>query len=99
MAEHAAPIEDQVSGSAPEADTSARDRALQEWRGREGGAASQPVPFRARKAASNEPAGRRVVELPAEREAPQDQGTVNPAALRKGVLRRHPFASVLGGLA
>jgi len=104
MAEHAAPtIEPPLPGSAPDGakslGDSARDRALQEWRGREAADAPQPVPFRGRKSGPSEPAERRVVELPAERDLPQGKDSDKPAAPRRGMLRRHPFASLLGGLA
>jgi membrane fusion protein (multidrug efflux system) len=101
MVQHATPSKGTPSpGGAPDGDRSARDRALEEWRGGEDADASRPVSLRGRK---GEAAERRVVELPAEREAPQEappaEGTDKPAAQRKGLLRRHPFASVLGGLA
>src|SRR5579862_5990496 len=100
MAEHATPtIGTPATGKAPEGATSARQRALEEWRGREGAGASEPVPFRGRRAGPGESAERRVVEQPAEREAPQGEASDKPAAPRKGLLRRHPFASILGGLA
>ncbi len=100
MAQHATPSKGTPSpGGAPDGDRSARDRAIEEWRGGDHADASRPVPLRGRK--GGEAGERRVVELPAEREAPQEapRGTNKPAAQRKGLLRRHPFASVLGGLA
>ena len=104
MAEHATPdnIGTPAPGHAPEGARSARERAVEEWRGREGAGASEPVPFRGRRG-PNESAERRVVEQPADREAPQEappaEGTDKPAAPPKGLLRRHPVASILGGLA
>jgi membrane fusion protein (multidrug efflux system) len=99
MAEHAAPAaEGPVPGSAPDGAKLARERALEDWRGQEAEDASRPVPFRGRKTGPNEPAERRV-ERPGEREAPQGERTDQPAAPRKGLLRGHPFASLLGGLA
>jgi membrane fusion protein (multidrug efflux system) len=100
MAENSAPtIEIPLLGGAPDGVRSARERALEEWRGREAADAPQPVPFRARKTTPNEPVARRVVELPAERQVPQAEGTDKPAAPPKGRLRRHPFASLFGALA
>jgi membrane fusion protein, multidrug efflux system len=100
MAEHAIPTMGASSpGDAADDGKSARERALEEWRGREADDAPQPVPFRGRKAAPSEPTERRVVERPAEREVPQGERTGEPAAPPRGVLRRHPFMSVLGGLA
>jgi membrane fusion protein (multidrug efflux system) len=98
MAEHAAPtMEASVPrGSAPDGTRSARERALEEWRGHEAADASHPVPFRGRKTTPDEPSERRVVEVPGE---PEEEATQQPAAPPKGRLRRHPFVSMLGGLA
>jgi membrane fusion protein (multidrug efflux system) len=100
MAEHATPT---VVGpgprDAPDGTKLARERALEEWRGQESADASRPVPLRARKTGPNEPADRRRVEQPEEHEAPQDEATDQPAALPNNVLRGHPIASLVGGLA
>jgi membrane fusion protein, multidrug efflux system len=99
MAEPVTPaVESPPPGSASDGAGLARERALEEWRGHETADASQPVPFRGRKTGPNEPAERRV-EQPAEREVPHGRGTDQPAAARKGLLRGHPVASLLGGLA
>jgi membrane fusion protein, multidrug efflux system len=99
MAEHAVPAaEGPAPASAADGAKLPRERALEEWRGQESADASRPVPFRGRKTGLNEPAERRV-ERPGEREAPQGEEADQPAAPRKGVLREHPIASLLGGLA
>jgi len=99
MAQHATPARGtSPSGAVPDDETTpARERAVEAWRGREQADSSPPVQLRGRKAP--EPAERRVVELPAEREVPQGEGTDEPAALQRGVLRRHPIGTVLGALA
>ena len=100
MAERATPtVGTSGPGGAPDGGKSARDRALEEWRGREGADVSEPVPFRGRKGAPNESAERRVVEVPGEREVPQGEGKDKPAAPRRGALRRRPVVAMLGGLA
>ena len=107
MAEHATPaVEEQAPGKTPDGAKMARERALEEWRGRDAPDAPQPVPFRGRKTPPSERAERRV-EQPAEQEtpedkeqeAPQDKQTDRPAPPRKGVLQAHPIVSLLGGLA
>ncbi|HLG83619.1 MAG TPA: HlyD family secretion protein [Bradyrhizobium sp.] len=90
MAEQALPPTNEKAGAA-------RDRALEEWRGSRSD--SRPVPFRGRKAGSGERAERRVEERPDEREAPPEEGTETAAPPRRGVLRRHPIVSIVGGLA
>jgi len=99
MAQHATPARGtSPSGAVPDDETTpARERAVEAWRGREQADSSPPVQLRGRTAP--EPAERRVVELPAEREVPQGEGTDQPAAPQRGVLRRHPIGTVLGALA
>ena len=102
MAQHATPAKGTPSpGRTPDGDGSARQRALEEWRGGEDTDALQPVPLRGRK--GGESAERRVVEVPADREAPpeapQGEGTDKPAAPPKGLLRRHPLGSIVGAVA
>ena len=99
MAQHATPARGtSPSGAVPDDETTpARERAVEAWRGREQADSSPPVQLRGRKAP--EPAERRVLELPAEREVPQGERTDEPAAPQRGVLRRHPIGTVLGALA
>jgi membrane fusion protein, multidrug efflux system len=95
-----APDSAKSDGAKPDgAARSARERALQEWRGRGTANAPRPVPFRGRKSGPGEPTERRVAEPPGEHEAPQGEAADRPAAPPKGRLRRHPFVSILGGLA
>jgi membrane fusion protein, multidrug efflux system len=95
MNEHATPT---MGAAVPDGAKSAQDRASEEWRGNQAPDAPEPVPFRGRKTAPNEPTERRVVELPAEGEAPQGEGTDRPAAPAKGA-RRRGLVFLLGGLA
>jgi membrane fusion protein, multidrug efflux system len=101
MAEYAPTIDESSSQSVPENDGSPRERALGAWRGHQASSQAGQVPSRGH--AAHETAKRRIVELPHEREVPREAPPAGEAGEhdgpRKGLLRRRPFASLLGILA